>query len=100
MTHIQNRIRFFRTERGLSRRDLAEAVGVNHPTIDYLERGDYQPSLELGMKITAHFDLPVEMIFSFGPFEPVAMALRRAGEAGSHRESGDASPSPPQLEAL
>ena len=64
----------------MSRRELADAVEVNPQTIGYLERGDYKPSLELGMKIAAVFGVPVEMLFSFEPFEPVANALRRAGE--------------------
>jgi putative transcriptional regulator len=63
---MYNRISLFRAERGLSRRDLAEAVGVNNQTIGYLERGDYQPSLELAMKIARYFG--------------VATALKRAGE--------------------
>jgi DNA-binding XRE family transcriptional regulator len=70
----------FRAERGLSRRDLAEAVGVNPQTIGYLERGDYSPSLELGMKIAREFGVPVELLFAFEPFESVAAALRRAAE--------------------
>jgi DNA-binding XRE family transcriptional regulator len=77
---IHNRIALFRAERGLSRRDLADAVGVNPQTIGYLERGDYSPSLELGMKIAREFGVPVELLFSFEPFESVAAALRRAAE--------------------
>lgn len=77
---MYNRIALFRTESGLSRKDLAEAVDVNPQTIGYLERGDYKPSLELAMKIAAQFDVPIEMIFSFTPFESVADALRRAGD--------------------
>lgn len=77
---IHNRIAVFRTERGVSRRDLAEAVGVNPQTIGYLERGDYAPSLELGMRIAAWFDVPVETVFSFTPFPSLSDALRRAGE--------------------
>jgi len=77
---IHNRIALFRAERGLSRRDLADAVGVNPQTIGYLERGDYSPSLELGMKIARVFGVPVELLFSFEPFESVATALRRAAE--------------------
>lgn len=80
MPNIHNRIALFRAERGLSRRDLADAVGVNPQTIGYLERGDYSPSLELGMKIAGVFGVPVELLFSFEPFESVAAALRRAAE--------------------
>jgi DNA-binding XRE family transcriptional regulator len=72
-----NRIALFRTEAGVSRRDLAEAVGVNPQTIGYLERGDYSPSCELALKIAARFDVPVEAIFSLRPFPPLATTLRR-----------------------
>lgn len=76
---IHNRIALFRAETGMTRRALAEAVDVNPQTIGYLERGDYKPSLELAMRIARVFGVPVELLFSFEPFEPVAVALRRAG---------------------
>jgi DNA-binding XRE family transcriptional regulator len=75
-----NRIALFRAERDMSRKRLAELVEVNPQTIGYLERGDYKPSLELGMKIADVFNVPVELLFSFTEFESVANALRRAGE--------------------
>lgn len=77
---LHNRIAVFRAEQGISRRQLADAVGVNHQTIGYLERGDYQPSLELALKISRHFGVAVEMVFSLGRFEPIAMTFQRAGE--------------------
>ncbi len=77
---LHNRIAVFRAERGVSRRQLAEAVGVNNQTIGYLERGDYKPSLELAVKIARYFEVNVEMLFSFERFEPIAMTLKRAGE--------------------
>lgn len=76
---IHNRIALFRADRGVSRRELAEAVGVNPQTIGYLERGDYSPSLELGMKIARFFGVSVELLFSFEPFESVAATLGRPG---------------------
>lgn len=79
---IYNRIAVFRAERGTSRRDLADAVGVNPQTIGYLERGDYNPSLELAMKIAVFFDVAVDHLFSFQPFETVAATLRRADAQG------------------
>lgn len=77
---LHNRIALFRAEHGISRRALAEAVGVNSQTIGYLERGDYKPSLELAMKIARHFGVSVEMLFSFERFEPIAKTLQRAGD--------------------
>jgi putative transcriptional regulator len=80
---IYNRIAVFRAERGTSRRELADAVGVNPQTIGYLERGDYNPSLELAMKIAGYFDVAVDLLFSFQPFESVAATLRRADAQGT-----------------
>lgn len=65
---IHNRINLLRAERGLSRKALAEAVGVNYQTIGYLERGDYNPSLELALRLSDYFGAPVEAIFSLEPF--------------------------------
>lgn len=79
---LYNRIAVLRTERNLSRQELAEKLGINYQTIGYLERGDYKPSLELAMKIAAYFGVPIELLFSFSPFEPVADTLRRAAAAG------------------
>ncbi|MGC0415939.1 helix-turn-helix transcriptional regulator [Embleya sp. AB8] len=63
-----NRILMLRAERGISRRDLAAAVGVHYQTIGYLERGEYSPSLHLALRIAAHFEVPVEVVFSLEPF--------------------------------
>jgi len=47
---IQNRIAVLRAERGLSRQQLSDALGINYQTIGYLERGDYNPSLRAGFQ--------------------------------------------------
>jgi DNA-binding XRE family transcriptional regulator len=52
----------------VSRRDLAEALGVHYQTVGYLERGEYAPSLHLALWIAAYFDVPVEIVFSIEPF--------------------------------
>lgn len=69
---IYNRLAVLRAERGLSRQDLADAVGVNYQTIGYLERGDYTPSLDLAFRLGEHFSLPIEAIFSRTPFRPLS----------------------------
>ncbi len=65
---IYNRIAMLRVERGVSRRQLAEALGVHYQTIGYLERGEYSPSLHLALRIAAYFEVPVEVVFSLTPF--------------------------------
>jgi putative transcriptional regulator len=77
---IHNRISLLRAERGLSRKELADAVGVNFQTIGYLERGDYNPSLDLAFKISRYFNLPVEVIFSPEPFPSLSSQLKKIQE--------------------
>jgi putative transcriptional regulator len=74
---VHNRIAMLRAERGVSRRELAEALGVHYQTIGYLERGEYSPSLHLALRIAAHFQVPVEVVFSAEPFP-----LLGSGRAG------------------
>jgi putative transcriptional regulator len=65
---VYNRIAMLRAERGVSRRQLADALGVHYQTIGYLERGEYSPSLYLALRIAEYFGIPVEVIFSAEPF--------------------------------
>lgn len=69
---VYNRIAVFRAERGISRQDLADAVGINYQTVGFLERGDYSPSLTLAMDVSAFFKVPLEAIFSREPFRPMS----------------------------
>ena len=69
---IHNRLAVLRAERGLSRVELARALGVNYQTIGYLERGSYSPSLELALRLSEVFGLPIEAIFSFRAFAPLS----------------------------
>jgi len=68
---VYNRIATLRADRGVSRRELAEALGVHYQTVGYLERGEYSPSLHLALQIAAYFDVPVEFVFSIEPFSPL-----------------------------
>jgi len=72
---LHNRIAVLRAERGLTRQQLADAVNVNYQTIGYLERGDYNPSLELAFRLSEVFGLPIEAIFSRRPLRPMSEAL-------------------------
>jgi DNA-binding XRE family transcriptional regulator len=65
---IHNRIAMLRADRGISRRQLADAVDVHYQTVGYLERGEYSPSLHLALRIADYFEVPVEVIFSTRPF--------------------------------
>ena len=75
---IHNRIAMLRAERGISRRELSEALGVHYQTVGYLERGEYSPSLYLALRIAEHFDVPVEVVFSTQPFPRLGDTERTA----------------------
>ena len=74
---VHNRLAVLRAERGLSRKQLADRLGVNFQTIGYIERGDYNPSLELALTIAELFRLPVEAIFSLKPMTPLSEEVFR-----------------------
>ena len=65
---VYNRIAMLRAERGITRRQLADALGVHYQTVGYLERGEYSPSLHLALKLAEYFEVPVEVVFSTKPF--------------------------------
>lgn len=72
---LYNRLAVLRAERGLSRQQLADAVDVNYQTIGYIERGEYNPSLDLALRMAEFFTLPVEAIFSRTPFTPLSQQV-------------------------
>jgi DNA-binding XRE family transcriptional regulator len=69
---LHNRIAVLRAERALSRSALADALEINYQTVGYIERGDFNPSLELAFRISEYFGLPIEAIFSRKPFRPLS----------------------------
>jgi putative transcriptional regulator len=74
---VFNRILATRDERGLSRHDFAEAIGVHYQTIGYLERGEYSPSLVLALRIARVLEVPIEALFSLDPIPETDSATRR-----------------------
>lgn len=76
--NVYNRIVMLRAERGISRRQLAEALGVHYQTVGYLERGEYSPSLFLALRIAQYFEVSVEVIFSTNPFPRIGSNVRSA----------------------
>jgi putative transcriptional regulator len=72
--NVHNRIAVLRAERKVSRRQLADALGVHYQTVGYLERGEFSPSLHLALRIAEHFGVPVEAVFSTKPFPRIGAA--------------------------
>lgn len=60
---MNNDLRERREERDLTQRELATAVGVTRQTINSIERGRYDPSLELAFTLAGFFDCRIEELF-------------------------------------
>jgi putative transcriptional regulator len=55
------RLRFDHNE--MTQQQLAAAIGVSRQTIVAVEKGKYNPSLELAFQIAMVFDQPLEEVF-------------------------------------
>jgi len=62
---VKNRLRELRELKGLTQEDLAKTLGVTRQTIIAIEKGKYNPSLELAFKIAKFFKVNIEDIFIY-----------------------------------
>ncbi|WP_255191109.1 helix-turn-helix transcriptional regulator [Natronobeatus ordinarius] len=60
---MKNDLRERREREGKSQADLAAAVDVTRQSINAIERGRYDPSLELAFKLARHYNCTIEDIF-------------------------------------
>lgn len=60
---LRNRVRELRARDNYSQTDLGKMIGVTRQTIGLIEKGDYEPSVKLALKIADVFDLQLEEIF-------------------------------------
>ncbi|MBC6296129.1 helix-turn-helix transcriptional regulator [Listeria sp. FSL L7-1517] len=60
---VINRVKTLREEKGITQNDLASILEVSRQTIHAIEKGKYNPSLELSLKMARYFELSVEEIF-------------------------------------
>jgi len=62
---MKNKIKVFRAMRDLTQEALANELKVTRQTILAIEKGKYDPSLELAFKIARFFGVPIEEIFIY-----------------------------------
>lgn len=60
---IRTRLALFRSDRGLTQQELADAIGVTRATIIAIEKENYNPSLELAFRIARYFKTDIHSIF-------------------------------------
>jgi putative transcriptional regulator len=64
---LENRVRYFRFMNGeISQAELAENVGVSRQTILSIEKGNYNPSVKLALRLSRALETPVEELFQLG----------------------------------
>ncbi len=62
---MKNRIKVYRAMHDLTQEGLANELGVTRQTILAIEKGKYDPSLDLAFKIARYFDVAIEEIFIY-----------------------------------
>ena len=62
---MKTRIKELRAHFGLTQEQLAIKVGVRRETIVFLEKGDYNPSLKLAIKVARALNSTIDKIFVF-----------------------------------
>ena len=62
---LYSRLHVLRAEKRITQQELADAVGVTRGTIVSIEKGNYNPSLELAFKLSQYFSTSIESIFSY-----------------------------------
>jgi putative transcriptional regulator len=62
---VRNGVALHRKEAGETQEELAFAVDVTRQTIISIEKGNYVPSVLLALKISKHFNVPVEKVFQY-----------------------------------
>jgi putative transcriptional regulator len=63
-SHVKNRIKEFRGERGWTQQELAEKVGVSRQSINSIERNRYVPSLPLALTFARVFSCSTDDLFT------------------------------------
>ena len=64
LDNVVNNVRSYRRSKSdITQQQLADLVGVTRQTIIAIEKGKYNPSVGLAIKLARVFDVPVESVF-------------------------------------
>ena len=64
-----NRIRELRRSKGLSQRELGNAIGTAQQTISRLEVGNYSPPVDLIINLAEYFDVSIDYLLGFSGYK-------------------------------
>ncbi|MEM0466753.1 MAG: helix-turn-helix transcriptional regulator [Candidatus Thermoplasmatota archaeon] len=62
---MKNKLKVYRAMHDLTQEELADRLKVTRQTILAIEKGKYDPSLELAFKIAEFFETKIEEIFLY-----------------------------------
>jgi len=62
---MDNELKVWRAKADVTQAELADVVGVSRQTINAIERGRYDPSLELAFELAIYFECDIEDIFDY-----------------------------------
>ena len=62
---MKTKLKVYRAMHDLTQEDLARKIGITRQTIIAIEKGKYNPSLELAFKIARYFEVTIEDIFVY-----------------------------------
>jgi putative transcriptional regulator len=62
---VQTKLKVYRAMHNLTQEDLAKAIGVTRQTVIAMEKGQYNPSLQLAFKIAHYFKVKIEDVFFY-----------------------------------
>ncbi len=65
MEYIENKVLEFRKEKNVTQEEFAAKINVSRQTVVAIEKGNYVPSLLLGLKIAKFFEKKVEEVFNY-----------------------------------
>lgn len=60
---ITNQLHVLRAEKKITQQELADEIGVTRATVNALEKGNYNPSLELAYRLSLYFKKNIQDIF-------------------------------------
>jgi len=63
---LDNNLHVLRATMKITQAELADAIGVTRATVNAMERGDYNPSLELAFRLSLYFKKNIHEIFTVG----------------------------------
>jgi len=63
---MKNNIKVYRAMHNLTQEALAHEMGVARQTILAIEKGKYDPSLDLAFKIARRFGVNIDEVFDYG----------------------------------